>query len=229
MENQAQGMDSRTKYALVGTSLYVVFFVCLSVSNWTDFSSLKLNELGDYLAGVFGPLALFWVVIGYFQQGEELRSSTTELARSVDALKRQADTAQKRYDAEQAARDLEQERYKRDISPNFKLTVVDFSDNAGVRVGEFQLVNRGAAAREVEVKVHEVDQVERIHSAIEIAAGGVVTFKNSWKRHAACEEVEPVTIEITYLDLNFEYGSSEQKFRIMRAGGNGRGRTIYSQ
>jgi hypothetical protein len=31
-----------------------------------DLKQLSLNELGDFLAGAFGPLALFWLVLGFF-------------------------------------------------------------------------------------------------------------------------------------------------------------------
>ena len=49
---------------------------------------LGLNELGDYLAGVFAPLAFLWLVIGYFQQGEELRLSRDEITRQANELEK---------------------------------------------------------------------------------------------------------------------------------------------
>jgi len=39
----------------------------------STFFSLKLNEQGDFLAGVFAPLAFGWLVLGFFQQGRELK------------------------------------------------------------------------------------------------------------------------------------------------------------
>jgi hypothetical protein len=43
----------------------------------------EANTWGDFLAGFFAPLAFLWLVLGYMQQGEELKHST-------DALKQQA-------------------------------------------------------------------------------------------------------------------------------------------
>ncbi|WP_298333762.1 hypothetical protein [uncultured Erythrobacter sp.] len=40
---------------------------------------MKPNEFGDFLAGVFAPLAFFWLVLGFFQQGRELRNSSEAL------------------------------------------------------------------------------------------------------------------------------------------------------
>lgn len=37
------------------------------------------NEAGDFLAGAFSPLAFLWLVLGYFQQGEELKNSADAL------------------------------------------------------------------------------------------------------------------------------------------------------
>lgn len=52
-----------------------------------DLEPLKLNELGDFLAGAFGPLAIFWLVLGFFQQGRELRHSVTALNLQAEELK----------------------------------------------------------------------------------------------------------------------------------------------
>lgn len=50
---------------------------------------MKLNEFGDFLAGAFAPLAFFWFVIGYFQQGKELQLQREELRLTTDALQGQ--------------------------------------------------------------------------------------------------------------------------------------------
>jgi hypothetical protein len=83
---------SRT-LAIIGvflTILYVVLLFFVLHGRIGELSSLKLNEIGDVLAGVFGPLTILWLILGYFQQGIELRNSTraldlqaVELARSV--------------------------------------------------------------------------------------------------------------------------------------------------
>jgi len=41
--------------------------------------TMPLNEVGDFLAGAFGPVAFMWLVLGFLQQGEELRQGTEAL------------------------------------------------------------------------------------------------------------------------------------------------------
>lgn len=52
-----------------------------------EIKALELNELGDFLAGAFGPLAIFWLVLGFFQQGRELRFSVQALNYQAEELK----------------------------------------------------------------------------------------------------------------------------------------------
>ncbi|MBL5979743.1 hypothetical protein JAO85_20915 [Comamonas sp. NyZ500] len=47
---------------------------------------MPLNEVGDFLAGAFGPLAILWLVLGYFQQGIELRQNSEALQRQATEL-----------------------------------------------------------------------------------------------------------------------------------------------
>lgn len=56
-----------------------------------------LNELGDFIAGAFAPLAFFWLVRGFYQQGKGLEQNSKalklqakELKASTDALNLQA-------------------------------------------------------------------------------------------------------------------------------------------
>ncbi len=57
------------------------------------FGSLKspesLNELGDFLAGVFAPIAFLWLILGYVQQGKQLDQNTTALEQQERALQLQ--------------------------------------------------------------------------------------------------------------------------------------------
>lgn len=55
--------------------------------NWMEFKCLKLNELGDFLAGTFGPVAFLWLVLGFIQQGRELKLSTDALRLQAEELR----------------------------------------------------------------------------------------------------------------------------------------------
>lgn len=51
--------------------------------------SMKPNEIGDLLAGMFGPLTILWLILGFFQQGIELRQNTAALKLQEEALRAQ--------------------------------------------------------------------------------------------------------------------------------------------
>jgi len=56
-----------------------------------DLKFMPLNEVGDFLAGAFGPVAFFWLVTGYLMQNKELSMNRDELKISRIALENQAE------------------------------------------------------------------------------------------------------------------------------------------
>ncbi len=85
---------ARTGLALSG--LYIAGLVIYLVVQGQNPANLRLNELGDFLAGVASPLAFLWLVLGYFQQGREIRLSSKalhlqarELRKSIDEQRKQ--------------------------------------------------------------------------------------------------------------------------------------------
>ena len=60
-----------------------------------EFQQLPLNNLGDFLAGAFGPLTIFWLVLGFLQQGEELRLNTKALEVQAEELKNSVEQQRK--------------------------------------------------------------------------------------------------------------------------------------
>ena len=74
-------------FVLTAAWLSIVGIVVLY--NLSTVSQMTLNAWGDFLAGVSAPLALLWLVIGYFQQGEELRINTKALEAQQKELQHQ--------------------------------------------------------------------------------------------------------------------------------------------
>jgi hypothetical protein len=56
-----------------------------------DLSRLSLEAWGTFLGGVTGPLALLWLILGYLQQGEELRLNTEALQLQQEELRHQVE------------------------------------------------------------------------------------------------------------------------------------------
>lgn len=88
-----QNMGSVINWLLTLGWIGVVFYL------W-QYSGIKkpdeLNAVGDFLAGVFAPLAFFWLVRGFYQQGKGLEQNSMalnlqaqELQASTEALKLQ--------------------------------------------------------------------------------------------------------------------------------------------
>lgn len=67
------------------TAVYVLMIVVLTVLLWPAAGEpFTLAQLGDYLAGVFSPLAFGWFVVTVFIQLEELRLQRIELQKARD-------------------------------------------------------------------------------------------------------------------------------------------------
>ncbi|MCF0264773.1 hypothetical protein KW868_09880 [Acinetobacter guillouiae] len=77
----------------ITTIIYLIFITYLIFES-KEFSKLSLNEIGDFLAGGFAPLAFLWLVYGYLQQGEELKQNTKALNMQAEELRISNETLQ---------------------------------------------------------------------------------------------------------------------------------------
>lgn len=78
-------MESKTKkdwrfWVFLGLSILWsirVFWLLFEDQYFSSFSgSMPLNEVGDFLAGSFSPLAFAWLAYGYWMQNKELKDNT---------------------------------------------------------------------------------------------------------------------------------------------------------
>ena len=63
---------------LIITILWLLIMIFI-FSQKTSFNEISINELGDFLAGFFSPVAFLWLILGYIQQGHELQQNTLAL------------------------------------------------------------------------------------------------------------------------------------------------------
>lgn len=96
------------RLAVLLTIFYLSFWVATILQRTAIFSQLPPNELGDFLAGITGPLAFFWLVFGYHQQGKALKIQSEELGAAVEQYREQAQNtgALVAHEARQARIDL---------------------------------------------------------------------------------------------------------------------------
>ena len=72
---------------ILATLAYVALLVWAFGGRLEELRSLEPNHLGDFLAGAFGPLAILWLILGFFQQGVELRENSRALDLQAAELK----------------------------------------------------------------------------------------------------------------------------------------------
>ena len=75
---------------MVITVIWIGFITCIFLFAGME-QPKSLNELGDFLAGVFAPIAFFWLILGYMQQGKQLDQNTKALQQQERALQLQID------------------------------------------------------------------------------------------------------------------------------------------
>lgn len=86
-KQEEQKMRTSTKWAIGITVVWLGGVAAYVIFKWDKFLTMDPNAIGDFLAGTISPLALFWLVAGYRQQGEALHAQLRELALQVESTK----------------------------------------------------------------------------------------------------------------------------------------------
>lgn len=155
-----------SRIGLVLTALYGLLLWFIFNGRLTEILMMAPNNIGDLLAGVFGPLAILWLILGYFQQGIELRQNTEalrlqaeELKKSTDALELQVEEMRRSAEqqtrmAQLAADELEMQvsqakRAEREAKarcqPVFQLRKKDVYASSAPAFGQFKIQNVGGS------------------------------------------------------------------------------------
>ena len=81
---------NRTRLAWMLTGCIGAVFSSVLIFKWDEVWKMKPNEWGDFLAGFASALAFVWLVVGYYQQNEDIKLQIHEIQLSVDAQQTQA-------------------------------------------------------------------------------------------------------------------------------------------
>jgi hypothetical protein len=108
------------EWALAATAFYCGAVFSGVHENWTTFLGLRPNEVGDFLAGVFGPLAFLWLVFGYYQQGEELKHSVEALKLQAEELRNSVEQQKELVEVSQDTLNLQRELAKEQFFDSIK-------------------------------------------------------------------------------------------------------------
>jgi len=144
---------------------WVAFWLVVLYAKGPDEAKMDLNEWGDFMAGMFAPLAFLWLVLGYMQQGEELKQNTEALLQQEEALRLQVEelrqsveqqrglveAANRQVDIDQAAVHQELRREAEQLQPSWELTrvVAVQTSDAGTVGKRLDFTNNGANVTDV--------------------------------------------------------------------------------
>jgi hypothetical protein len=168
-------MKSRSEvFAGITTFVYLAGVGVLVYAKMDTVGDMKLNEIGDFLAGVFGPIAFFWLVLGYLQQGRELRLSSEAL--QLQARELNASVIQQAALVE--AQNVAQQSQERLLEPLLEVLFRDnsqFVDNGAKReLDTFSIINRGKFCEHVFAKILVDDKGETVYRLKPLATESVV-------------------------------------------------------
>ncbi|AMO72061.1 hypothetical protein [Sphingorhabdus sp. M41] len=179
MAGQNEYESRLSTYGKIGVSVSLIialFFSGYFISEWEHIKAMTPNEFGDLLAGILGPLALLWLVLGFFQQGEELRQSvralelqSEELRNSVTQQAALVEVTREQAQAELAALHEERQARRAATSPRFTIHANGGSRSGQILKQSIALHNVGAMASDVQVTIKTDDLVhfERFFSVLE--------------------------------------------------------------
>lgn len=147
-------------FGVAVTVAYVAVFGWFFASQLLQLDNLKPNELGDFFAGAFGPVAFFWLVLGFFQQGAELKNSVetlklqaTELKNSVEQQRELVLVSREQIELDRETILNQREQYHREMNPVFVV-----SRNGGQATGlgrmfRISILNKGEMASDVSISI----------------------------------------------------------------------------
>ncbi|WP_027907716.1 hypothetical protein [Pseudomonas taiwanensis] len=159
------------------------------IQKWDEFSSLKLNELGDFLAGAFGPLAFLWLLLGIVLQGRELKASSEalkkqgeELAENVRQQKALVDVAERQWQAQLESHENQAKQFQLLVEPIFQLYSTTGGFSNGERYRDFSLTNMGVDCQRIEVffRPESVEDKQLVFKQAVLKVGQLAQFSLSF-------------------------------------------------
>ncbi|MEJ6008678.1 hypothetical protein [Novosphingobium aquae] len=141
-----------TRFGLYGTLVYIVVLVGFAGAAWDPLWDMQPYEFAAVMGGIFSPLAFLWLVLGYFQQGSELRLQIKELQKTVRHHGQLVDIAKKDVALQANIAQSHEDREALKSAARFSVSSGVFVDNADGRVFVLELVNRGQPAHFLTLK-----------------------------------------------------------------------------
>ena len=155
------------RFAILLTIIWVAFWIFTIAIEWQNFKTLSFNEVGDFMAGAFGPVAFLWLVLGFFQQGEELKNNVEalklqaeELRQSVEQQREMVAVTRETFEHEKKIFEQQKRDRLQQIEPKFKLRRASpdprdlYNTSATIGAVNLEVFNEGGTAYEVEATIY---------------------------------------------------------------------------
>jgi hypothetical protein len=124
--------DNRFRFGIIVTVVWLGFAAFMLSTHQLP---KEMNAWGDFFAGFFAPLAFLWLVLGYLQQGEELKHSTEALRLQAEELRNSVEQQsqlvavskeqmRQEYEALQEERELRRDAARPKFVPQYSGTVI---------------------------------------------------------------------------------------------------------
>lgn len=148
---------------IVLTSVYLYFIWQLIGDSYFRLETMPLNEVGDFLAGVFGPVAIFWLVLGFFQQGMELRQNNealrlqaSELKNSVEQQRELVAVTREQVSAEISQMQAERDRRLASLEPIFAFKTIYGHLSNGIYFFSCDVKNAGNKVTDLSINIDSI-------------------------------------------------------------------------
>jgi hypothetical protein len=149
--------DSRFHFGLFATVAWLAIAAFILLLDPEAVSKMNPNDWGSFLSGSFAPLAFLWLVLGYLQQGEELKLSTQALQLQAEELKNSVEQQRKLVEVTrlQVASEREALEYERKLREELSSPRIILTGCGGTFRGDgeskynFHVTNTGHAATAV--------------------------------------------------------------------------------
>ena len=206
-----------SKLTILGLAFTALYFLALGTyifDRSTNLFELSPNEVGDFLAGAFSPVAFIWLVIGFFQQGIELRDNGKalwlqgrELKKSVEHQEQLVQVTRDQLAHEREARLAAERDAERAAQPIILLRATNTAKSGLWRKFGFTLINVGATCNDL--RIHYGNQLTRL-SALKAHEEHKIFVE--FEHH---DDIHDMLVKINYVDMR---GNSRLKeFQLVRS------------
>jgi hypothetical protein len=173
--------DKRFWFGTVATVGWLVFMAFMLA---TTTHPTTLNEWGDFFAGAFAPIAFLWLVLGYLQQGDELRNSADALHLQAEELKNSVlqqtqlvEVSRLQLDQERETFRREQERRREAAQPVFLLSPSSVSTTTQGVVHQVIAQNAGNSAFNLRLTMNPPIGASHNTSYQHVDRSGTISFQ----------------------------------------------------